>query len=162
MKKIVIVDDSSLMRKALRKIYEQMGFHVEAEFSSGLQALRGIKEIKPDLVSLDIILPEMNGIEIFEHLSEHLPQVKVVVVSVLGNVDAIEQKITPRLDTATLVAKPFDIESIRTALESINIHALQSNESKNEGFSMPASEMMNQLSELSEMDSQKKRDPRIN
>ena len=81
MKKIMIVDDSLIIRIRLRDLFESIGFKVVAEAESGEKAISKFKEIRPDIVTMDIILPGIDGIEVVEKLIEIDPEVKIIMLS---------------------------------------------------------------------------------
>lgn len=81
MKRILIVDDSSIMRKNLRLILNREGYEVAAEASNGEEACRAYAEHKPDLVTMDITMPVMNGIEAVQTIIRSDPQAKIMVIS---------------------------------------------------------------------------------
>lgn len=81
MKKIMIVDDSLIIRIRLRDLFESIGFEVVAEAESGEKAIPKFKESKPDIVTMDIILPGIDGIEVVEKLIEIDPEVKIIMLS---------------------------------------------------------------------------------
>jgi len=120
-KSIVIVDDSAMIRNSLRPIYESLGLEILGEFAYGLDALEGIRSLQPDYLSLDIILPDMNGFEILEHIAQDCPDVKILIVSVLGNSESIAQKYSDKLHKLRTIGKPFDHEMIKNALAALDV-----------------------------------------
>ena len=87
MANIMIVDDSRISRRVLRNSLELQGHTVIAEASSGDEALRLYDEIKPDLVTMDITMPGMDGIECLFRLREKDPDAKVVMITAAGTND---------------------------------------------------------------------------
>jgi two-component system, chemotaxis family, chemotaxis protein CheY len=81
---VMIVDDSLFMRKILRDIVEAEGFEVIAEASDGAAALRRYKECRPHLTTLDIVMPEMNGIDALGEIMAFDPRARVVMCSAVG------------------------------------------------------------------------------
>lgn len=80
MAKILIVDDSNLSRRTLRSILEPEG-HTIFEAKDGIAAIEQFFLNKPDLVLLDLVMPEINGFEVLQKLHELDPQARIVVVS---------------------------------------------------------------------------------
>ena len=62
-KRVLVVDDAAFMRMMIRDILEKNGFEVAGEASNGLEAVKAYQEVKPDIVTMDITMPEMSGIE---------------------------------------------------------------------------------------------------
>lgn len=84
MAQILIVDDSMMMRKTLRTILQRAGHLVSAEAANGEQAITYYANHRPDLVTLDITMPGLNGIEVVKKLRELDPDANIVIVSALG------------------------------------------------------------------------------
>lgn len=80
MKKILIIDDSGFARATLRRILQKAGYEVH-EASSGLEALELLPSLKPDLVTLDLLMPEMEGRELIGHLHKLCRDCPMVVIS---------------------------------------------------------------------------------
>lgn len=105
MSKVLIVDDAAFMRMALRKILERHGFDVLAEAENGIAAVQKYNEFQPDIVTMDITMPEMNGIEALKKIKSFDPQAKIVMVSALGQESYIKEAIVA--GAAYFIVKPF-------------------------------------------------------
>lgn len=82
--KVLVVDDTIVYRKAVSDILAEMpGVEVVGVAHNGKIAVSKIQTLKPDLLTLDIEMPEMNGIEVLQHLQQHAPQVSAIMVSTL-------------------------------------------------------------------------------
>lgn len=116
-KKVLIVEDSKLMQEQLALIYESVGMQVVGICEDGVQALEKYKETKPDLVSLDIILPDMNGIECFRELKKVNANVQCFFVSVLGShiADKFKEDIPPHL----FLTKPLMTDPLKDSLRKV-------------------------------------------
>ncbi|MGA8142940.1 MAG: response regulator transcription factor [Candidatus Acidiferrales bacterium] len=80
--KVLVVDDHSLLRNGLRTLLEtQSGVEVCGEASNGLEAIDQVKKVKPDLVVLDLTMPEMNGLDAARAIREIAPQTEILVLS---------------------------------------------------------------------------------
>jgi DNA-binding NarL/FixJ family response regulator len=87
-KTILIVDDHPVFREGLKAILSRAaGYRVAGEASDGRQALESARELKPDLVLLDLSLPDVSGIQLLEDLRRLLPDTQVIVVSAHGKID---------------------------------------------------------------------------
>ncbi len=106
-KKILIVDDSAFMRKVLRDIFESAGYVNFIEAGNGREAIEKFKTENPDIIFLDVIMPEFNGIDVLREIGK---TAKVVVVSAVGQKDVIDEaKSYGALD---YVVKPFDRDQV--------------------------------------------------
>ncbi|AOM81498.1 response regulator [Salisediminibacterium beveridgei] len=115
MAKLLITDDAAFMRMTLKKMVTDAGYEVVAEAADGREAVELYEEHKPDLVTMDITMPEMNGIEALEQIKAKDPSAKVLMCSAMGQqnmvVDAIQK------GAVDFIVKPFDEPRIREALE---------------------------------------------
>jgi CheY-like chemotaxis protein len=80
MTQILIVDDSSFARSKLRRSLDEAGYEV-VEAAGGAQAVEMVKENVPDLVTLDLLMPGMSGLETLQHIREIAPDLKVIIVT---------------------------------------------------------------------------------
>ena len=112
--KIMIVDDSSFMRQVLRDILTAAGFVRFVEFDSGHECLERFEAEKPDLVLLDIIMPEVNGLEVLKKIGA---KAKVVVISAVGQEKVIEE--AKRHGALDYIVKPFDEKEVLEKITKI-------------------------------------------
>lgn len=117
MKKVLIVDDAAFMRMALRSMLEKNGFEVIGEAENGAVGVRRYKECHPDLVTMDITMPEMNGIEALKEIKAHDPNAKAVMVSALGQESYIKEAIM--LGAQYFIVKPFKEDHVIEILNKI-------------------------------------------
>lgn len=116
-KKILIIDDLPFMRKVIREILEGTRlFHIE-EASNGLEGLHRYREVRPDLVLLDIVMPVLDGISTLERLIKMDPKARVVMCSALGQEELIVHAI--RLGAKDFVVKPFHPHRLVTAVHRV-------------------------------------------
>jgi two-component system chemotaxis response regulator CheY len=115
MTKLLITDDAAFMRMMLKKIVTEAGYEVVAEAENGHEAVRLFDEHRPDLVTMDITMPEMNGIEALEKIKAIDPKAKVLICSAMGQqnmvIDAIQK------GAIDFIVKPFDKNRITEALQ---------------------------------------------
>ena len=81
---VLIVDDAEFMRVMLKDILFEMGLNVVGEAGNGREAVRLFRKLKPDLVALDITMPEMDGIEALQKIKAISPDALVVMITALG------------------------------------------------------------------------------
>ncbi|QKS72867.1 response regulator [Paenalkalicoccus suaedae] len=114
MAKLLITDDAAFMRMTLKKMVTDAGFEVVGEAANGQEAVDLYAEHRPDLVTMDITMPEMNGIEALEKIKQIDPQAKVVMCSAMGQqnmvVDAIQK------GAIDFIVKPFDEARIKESI----------------------------------------------
>ncbi|BDU49503.1 response regulator [Haliovirga abyssi] len=112
--KVLIVDDMLFMRVTLKKMLEEVGFEVVAEAENGEDGIAKYKKFLPDIVTLDITMPEMNGIEALEEIKKINPDVKVVMISAMGQQPNVIKAV--KLGAKGFIVKPFKIEKIKEAM----------------------------------------------
>lgn len=117
--RILIVDDSLFMRRMLRKILTDAGYDVVGEATDGASAIQRYRELKPDLVTMDIVLPdvEMNGIETLKWLTKIDPEAKIVMVSAVGYEELINEVLS--IGAKDFVVKPFKDEVLIKAIQHV-------------------------------------------
>jgi two-component system chemotaxis response regulator CheY len=94
-RRVVVADDSPSQRRRLCEIFESLGMIVTGEASNGLEALAIIERTKPDLISLDVIMPVMHGVETLGYLREANNLAYVIYVSAMGNLEALSEVKAP-------------------------------------------------------------------
>src|SRR5712692_5709247 len=83
-KRVLIVDDAIFMRNLLRDIFSAGGFEVAGEAANGVEAVEKFKELRPDLVTMDIVMPFKSGIEATRDISKDHPDAVIIMCSALG------------------------------------------------------------------------------
>lgn len=117
MYKILIVDDAGFMRMMVKGHLVKAGYSEFVEAENGQQAVDLYKEIKPDLVIMDITMPDMDGIEALSQISKLDPSAKVVMCSAMGQESMVMEAI--RLGALDFVVKPFKQERISQTVNKI-------------------------------------------
>lgn len=117
MAKILIADDVALMRMSLRTILQNGGHEVVAEVDDGKAALNAFEKYKPDLVTMDISMPIMNGYEAITTILTKHPEAKIVVVSAEGNKQSVYQAI--KAGAANFVVKPFEAGKVLAVIAEV-------------------------------------------
>ena len=114
---VMIVDDALFMRKILSGMLVNMGFTVVAEAASGIEAMKNLHRLHPDLIMLDIILPDSNGLDLLKSIIQTCPNSKVVVCSGIGQEDVMQRAVD--LGASGFIQKPFTPEKIIAVLENL-------------------------------------------
>lgn len=104
-KRILIVDDSYLMREMLRDILAYHGYEVAGEAENGSEAIELYKELKPDLVTMDITMPGLDGIETVKGILSIDPDANIVMVSSAGHDEQVRKAL--QAGARDYVVKPF-------------------------------------------------------
>lgn len=107
--KILVVDDATFMRNILKNILTRNGYEV-VEAKNGLELLQVYQEQRPDLVTLDITMPEMNGLTALKKLREIDPSAKVVMCSAMGQQAMVMEAI--QNGAKDFLVKPFNAERV--------------------------------------------------
>lgn len=118
MTRVLIVDDAMFMRKTIKRILEGNGYDVVAEAENGYQALSLFEQHRPDIISLDITMPELDGLETLEKLRQINPKAKVVMVTAVGQEKLVREAI--KLGAASFLVKPFNEVQLINAFHSIS------------------------------------------
>jgi two-component system, chemotaxis family, chemotaxis protein CheY len=117
--KILIVDDSMMVRRILEKFATKLNLEIAGTAANGKDAVRMCEELKPDLVSLDITMPEMDGIAALEKILAVHPSARVIIVSAVNSRDTIVQAMN--LGARAYVVKPFDeVKLVQTFTDVMN------------------------------------------
>lgn len=117
MKKIMIVDDSLMIRLNLKRILTKQGYEIVAEASNGLEAIEKYKKCRPDLVTMDITMPVLDGISALKQIRLIDAQACVIMISALGQ----EIKIIEALNQGArhYIIKPFKENDIIQKIDGI-------------------------------------------
>ena len=114
MARILIVDDSRTSRRMLKEILGEMGHEVVDEAVNGEEGFVKYKELKPDLVTLDITMPVLDGIQALSLIKKFDPEAKAVMITAAGQKDKMMEAV--KLGAAEFVAKPFVEETVLEAI----------------------------------------------
>lgn len=116
-KTILVCDDAIFMRTMITDILSQAGYEVVGEASSGAQAIEQYRALKPDLVTMDIVMPDMSGIEAVRAICKEFPNAKILMCSAMGQqglvVDAIQA------GAKDFVVKPFQPSRVLEAVQRV-------------------------------------------
>lgn len=113
----VVVDDAPLMRQMLKDILVRHHFDVVGEAGDGAAALEMVKAKQPQLVTLDITMPVMDGLEALSRIKRDWPEVQVVMVSAFGERSNILEAI--KLGASNFIVKPFDEPKVVRVISSV-------------------------------------------
>jgi two-component system chemotaxis response regulator CheY len=115
--KVMIVDDAAFMRLAIRRVLEKNEFEVVGEAPNGEVSVSLYAECRPDIVTMDITMPDMSGIEALKKIREMDPDAKVVMVSAMGQESMVKEAIMN--GAKSFIVKPFKEDHIVQMLTKI-------------------------------------------
>ncbi len=118
--KVFIVDDHSLFREGLKRILADEGegrFQVVGEAAKGEEAVEKVREVKPDLVLVDVALPDLDGFQVCSLIKEFLPDAKVVMLTMYGKKEFLDQ--ARDSGAAAYIVKDEDISSLLETLSRV-------------------------------------------
>ncbi|WP_321393500.1 response regulator [uncultured Desulfuromusa sp.] len=118
-KRVLIVDDALFMRTMLRDIFESTDWQIVAEAENGEQAIAAYKEFQPDLVTMDLVMPEMGGIQAMKSILREAPSATIVVCSALGQKNLILDAINA--GAKDFIVKPFQRSQVLEVVERVTI-----------------------------------------
>lgn len=114
MLKVLIVDDSLIIRKNLRKMLEALGHAIIAEAKNGLEAVNHYNAHQPDLVTMDITMPEMDGIEAVGQIYQKDRDAKIIMITSHGQEEKVIQSV--QAGASGYILKPFDEKRLGEAI----------------------------------------------
>lgn len=114
---VMIVDDALFMRKVMRGILEDNGFQVVAEAASGIETMRKLHDHTPDIIILDIILPDANGLDLLKSIFSASPSSRIAICSAIGQEPVIKKALD--LGAGAFIQKPLTPEKVIAALASL-------------------------------------------
>ncbi|NLL77479.1 MAG: response regulator [Clostridiales bacterium] len=110
MKKVLIVDDAAFMRLTIKELLGKIGSIEFVEAQNGIEAVSKYMEIKPDVVTMDITMPDMTGLEALKLIRKADPKAKVVMVSAMGQEPMVKEAVLN--GARTFIVKPFKEEHV--------------------------------------------------
>lgn len=116
-KRVIIVDDSKLAREDLKAKFTSFGLQVVGEAVDGIQALEVTHALIPDIVSLDIIMPEMHGIEVLNRIRSDFSQIKCCIISCLTSEQKVKEAYKDKYDLSAFFNKPLDPDTFKLWLK---------------------------------------------
>ncbi len=116
-KKVLVVDDAAFMRMSIKNMITKHGFEVVGEAGNGNEAVAKYQELKPDIVTMDITMPEKTGLEALKEIIGMDPNATVIMVSALGQEAMMKDAITS--GAKGFIVKPFKEDIIVAELSKL-------------------------------------------
>lgn len=117
MARILVVDDAAFMRMMLRNILEKGGYEVAGEASNGFEAIERYREVRPDVVTMDITMPKMEGIQAVRSIKQIDPNAKIIMCSAMGQQSLVADAILA--GAKDFIVKPFLEERVLAAIAQV-------------------------------------------
>lgn len=114
-KKVLVVDDAVFMRMKLKDILESNGYEVVGEAQDGMDAIEKYKTERPDLVTMDITMPEMDGVQALKEIKKIDPDATVIMCSAMGQQSMVMDAI--QAGAVDFIVKPFDTDRVVKSLQ---------------------------------------------
>jgi two-component system chemotaxis response regulator CheY len=115
--RVLVCDDAIFMRTMISDILSGAGYEVVGEAESGVQAIERYRELKPDLVTMDIVMPDMGGIDAVREIVKHDPAAKVLMCSAMGQQALVVEAI--QAGAKDFVVKPFQPSRVLEAVQRV-------------------------------------------
>ncbi len=117
MAKILVVDDAAFMRMMVKEILSKNGYEIVGEAENGQKAIEKYKELSPDLVIMDITMPEIDGIEAVRQIKAFDANAKVVMCSAMGQQAMVIEAI--QAGARDFIVKPFQADRVLEAVKKV-------------------------------------------
>ncbi len=115
--RILVVDDAAFMRMMIKEVLTKNGFDVCGEAENGAKALERYKELTPDLVIMDITMPEVNGIDALKNIKAFNAAAKVIMCSAMGQQAMVIEAI--QSGAKDFIVKPFQADRVVEAVKKV-------------------------------------------
>lgn len=115
--KCLIADDAAFMRMTLKQIIQPLGFNSIVEAANGEEAVQMYKKEKPDLVTMDITMPEKDGLTAIKEIIAFDPNAKIIVCSAMGQKEIVLEAI--QLGAKNFIVKPFDTPKVTEIVKAV-------------------------------------------
>lgn len=115
--KVLVIDDSPFVLKAVKKALEPEGYQLLDQAFDGRMGLEMAERLQPDLILLDVTMPEMDGFETAEHLLRKNAETKIIMLSAMGDKELLQR--AKQVGVKAFLPKPFQPEEILRSVKSI-------------------------------------------
>jgi two-component system chemotaxis response regulator CheY len=116
-RRLLVTDDALIIRELIKDAVTEAGWEIAGEATNGQEAIDRYTELKPDAVTLDLVMPEYGGLHALRGIIQHDPKANVVVVSALDQKNVLKE--TFQIGAADFLVKPFDKRVLVETLEQI-------------------------------------------
>jgi two-component system chemotaxis response regulator CheY len=117
---VLIVDDSPVMRQMLNKLFSSQGFNVVGQAADGEEALELFEKLRPELTTLDIVMPKMRGTEVLEIILTKYPDSNIIMASSVSDARTVMHCL--KIGAKQYIVKPYDEDKVMAAVrKALNI-----------------------------------------
>lgn len=116
-KRILITDDALFMRVTLRNILEKNGYEIAGEAANGRESLEMYQKVKPDLVTMDITMPEMDGISALKEIKKVDPNATIVMCTAMGQKQMVMEAVSA--GAKDFIVKPFQPDKVLESIQKL-------------------------------------------
>ena len=113
--RVLVVDDAAFMRMMIKDILQKGGYEVVGEAEDGKRAIEKYKELRPDLVTMDITMPDMDGIDAVKLIKEYDPDCKIIIISAMGQDAMVKEALAA--GAVNFLVKPLKMETVVDTLK---------------------------------------------
>jgi two-component system chemotaxis response regulator CheY len=117
MARVLIVDDAAFMRISIKNTLSKNGYEIAGEAENGLVAIEKYKELKPDITTMDITMPEMNGLDALKAIIAIDPHAQIIMVSAMGQEAMVRDAVLS--GAKGFIVKPFKEEGLLSAVKKL-------------------------------------------
>jgi len=117
MKNVLVVDDAAFMRVTIKNMLEKNGFAVVGEAENGKVAVQKFNELQPDIVTMDITMPEMDGLAALKAIMQVNAEAKIVMMTAMGQQGMVKDAVMA--GAKGFIVKPFKEETVLSALNKL-------------------------------------------
>jgi two-component system chemotaxis response regulator CheY len=114
---VLVCDDAIFMRTMISDILQQSGFEVVGEAETGVEAVAQYRKLKPDLVTMDIVMPDMGGIDAVREITKFDPNARILMCSAMGQQSLVVEAI--QAGAKDFVVKPFQPSRVLEAVQRV-------------------------------------------
>ncbi len=116
-KRLLVTDDAMIIREMIKDAAVDNGWEIAGEAANGQEAIDKFSELQPDAMTLDLVMPDYDGLHALRGIIGEFPDAKVLVVSAIDQTDVLKDAL--RLGATDFIVKPFDKSRLLEALEKI-------------------------------------------
>ena len=115
--RILVADDADFMYEMLENLIDKNRFEVVGYAADGEEAVKKFKELTPDLITMDILMPRMNGIRSIKEIRRMNPRARILVISALSDPDLIKEAMTA--GASDYITKPFSVSDLKARISKV-------------------------------------------